>query len=66
MLLHRGACLTKESVEDVGSKLDSNSSGFSLDGNSDRGTGDTFKRQIRLYKPVSTVWKYKYSSKLEY
>ena len=41
------ACLTKESVEDFGNKLVSSSSGFSLDeseGNSERATGDTFKR----------------------
>ena len=41
------ACSTKESVEDFGSKSVSNSSGFSLDeseGNSERATGDTFKR----------------------
>ena len=44
---YRGeACLTKESV-DFGSKSVSSSSGFSLDkseGNSERATGDTFKR----------------------
>ena len=42
---YRGeACSTKESVDDIGSKLVSSSSGFSLDeseGNSERATGDT-------------------------
>ena len=41
------ACLTKESVEDFGSISVSSSSGFPLDeseGNSERATGDTFKR----------------------
>ena len=47
---YRGeVCLTKESsVVDFRSKSISNSSGFSLDeseGNSERATGDTFKRQ---------------------
>ena len=45
------ACMTKESVEDFGSKFVNSSSGFSLDkseGNSDRATGDTLKR-YRLY-----------------
>ena len=44
---YRGeAHLTKESVEDFGSKPVSSSSGFSLDdsdGNCERGTGSTFK-----------------------
>ena len=41
------ACLTKESVEDFGSISVSSPSGFPLDeseGNSERATGDTFKR----------------------
>ena len=67
---YRGeACLTKESVEDFSSKSVGSCSGFSLDkseGNSERATGDTYKRYIRIYKPVSTVWKNKYTSKLEY
>ena len=45
---YRGeACLTKVSVEDFGSKLVSNSSGFYLDeseGNSEGANGDTFNR----------------------
>ena len=46
-----------ESVEDFGSKsviLDES------EGNSERSTGDTYKRYIRLYKLDSTVRKYKY------
>ena len=47
---YRGeACLTKESVEDFGSRSVSSSSGFSLDkseGNSERVTADTLKRYI--------------------
>ena len=58
--------MTKETVEDFGSKSISSSSGFSRDkseGNCERGTGDTFKKYIRLYKPVRN---YKYTSRLEY
>ena len=39
--------MTKETVEDFGSKSISSSSGFSRDkseGNCERGTGDTFKK----------------------
>ena len=65
---YRGeACLTKESVEDFGSRSVSSSSGFSLDkseGNSERVTADTYFEEV--YKQDSAVWKYKHYSKLEY